>query len=432
MIDFPLVRHTLANGLRVVVAEDHTWPLVAVNLWYNVGSRHEPPGRTGLAHLFEHLMFQGSAHVQGTGHITWIERVGGVVNGSTWFDRTNYYETVPAHWVELALWLEADRMATLAAALTKEKLDTQREVVKNERRWRIDNQPYGDWDERLQALLFPPDHPYHHPVIGSMADLDAATLEDAIAFFRTYYAPNNAVVTLCGDVAADRALALLETYFGDIPPGPPPPPPPGRQTLPLRLERPARQEVLDPGVALPRFYLGFRIPPHGDDRFYAADLLTHLLADGRASRLYRALVRGRQLAKDVSAFALPLIGGVAALVVRATAQPDVAADALEVVLREELDRLIAETPAPGEVERARLRLEAQTRFALQRVADRADLLSMYTMFFDDPGRLATELERYRALDAEALRRFAAGFLDAEAQATLLYRPQPAAAAAVAA
>lgn len=421
MTEDPIVRHTLANGLRVVVAEDHTWPLVAVNLWYNVGSRHEPPGRTGFAHLFEHLMFQGSAHVPGTGHITWIERVGGVVNGSTWFDRTNYYETVPAHWLELALWLEADRMATLPEALTQEKLDTQREVVKNERRWRVDNQPYGDWDERLQALLFPPDHPYHHPVIGSMADLDAATLDDARAFFRTYYAPNNAVLTLCGDVAADRALAWVEEYFGDIPAGAPPPAPPC-PPIPLRLDEPVRQEVVDERVPLPRLYLGFRIPPYGDDRFYAADLLTHLLADGRASRLYRALVRGRQLAKDVAAFAFPLVGGVAVLGIRATARPEVSPEALEAALREELDRLIAAPPSTAEVERARLRLEAQVRLALQRVADRADLLSMYTMVFDDPHRLATELERYRALDGPALQHVAATFLDAAAQATLVYRP----------
>jgi zinc protease len=202
--------------------------VAAVNLWYGVGSRNERPGRTGLAHLFEHMMFQGSQNVPDTGHITHLQRVGGNVNGSTWLDRTNYYCTVPANRLELALWLESDRMGFFLPALTQEKLDNQREVVKNERRQRVDNQPYGDWDERIQRLLYPPDHPYHHSVIGSMDDLDAATLDDVRDFFRTYYAPNNAVLTLCGDFDHDEARRLVERYFGPIPHGPPVPPLPGR------------------------------------------------------------------------------------------------------------------------------------------------------------------------------------------------------------
>src|ERR671924_408890 len=213
-IDIPFERHRLANGLRVVLSPDMSAPVVAVNLWYDVGSRNERAGRTGFAHLFEHMMFQGSANVPETAHFALIEQAGGSLNGSTWLDRTNYYETLPAHYLELGLWLESDRLGWLLPAMTQQKLDNQRDVVKNERRWRVDNQPYGDWDERLQAMVYPPDHPYHHSVIGSMQDLDAASLQDVEQFFRTYYAPNNAVLSLVGDFEATRALELIERYFG--------------------------------------------------------------------------------------------------------------------------------------------------------------------------------------------------------------------------
>ena len=200
--------HRLANGLRVVLSEDHLTPVAAVCLWYDVGSRHEVKGRTGLAHLFEHLMFQGSASVKGNGHFELVQGAGGSLNGTTSFERTNYFETMPAHQVELALWLEADRMGSLLTALDQESLDNQRDVVKNERRQRYDNVPYGTAFERLAALAYPDGHPYHHTPIGSMADLDAASLEDARAFFRTYYAPGNAVLAVVGDIdpAADARL----------------------------------------------------------------------------------------------------------------------------------------------------------------------------------------------------------------------------------
>ncbi|HEX5082639.1 MAG TPA: pitrilysin family protein, partial [Blastocatellia bacterium] len=195
----PHEKYTLPNGLTVILHEDHTTPIVAVNIWYHVGSKNERRGRTGFAHLFEHMMFQGSEHVPATAHFAYIEKAGGTLNGSTWLDRTNYFETVPSHYLELVLWLESDRMGHLAPAMTQEKLDNQRDVVKNERRWRVDNQPYGDWDERLQTMLYPSEHPYHHSVIGSMEDLDAASLQDVVDFFGTFYAPNNAVLTVCGD-----------------------------------------------------------------------------------------------------------------------------------------------------------------------------------------------------------------------------------------
>ncbi|MFM8781879.1 MAG: M16 family metallopeptidase, partial [Gemmatimonadota bacterium] len=245
--------YTLPNGLRVVLSEDHATPIVAVNLWYHVGSANEREGRTGFAHLFEHMLFQGSAQVAANEHFELIQRAGGTLNGSTWLDRTNYYETLPSHQLEIALWLEADRMARLLPAMTQEKLDTQRDVVKNERRWSVDNQPYGTWWERLPALCFPPEHPFHHSLIGSMADLTEASLEDVAAFFRTYYTPDNAVLTIAGDFDSIEARQLVERHFGEIPRGT------GRPALPDMSLPPTcggrRREEIDgvPGVIARRW-----------------------------------------------------------------------------------------------------------------------------------------------------------------------------------
>ncbi|MDP9348045.1 MAG: insulinase family protein [Gemmatimonadota bacterium] len=421
-MQIPIDRYTLPNGLRVILSEDHTNPVVAVNLWYNVGSRNERPGRTGLAHLFEHMMFQGSEHVPETGHIAHIERVGGAVNGSTWLDRTNYYETVPASRLELALWLESDRMGFWIPALTQEKLDNQRDVVKNERRWRVDNQPYGDWDERLQRLVFPPDHPYHHSVIGSMDDLDAASLEDVADFFRTYYAPSNAVLSVCGDFDAAEARALVERWFGPIPRGPELPPLPGRPDVPWRIGSEVR-ETVESAVALPRVYLAFRIPPYGEEEFYAGEVLARVLASGRSSRLYRALVRERRLAKDVSAYAFPVVTGAAMLVVVATANPGTDAAALERALLAELEELQRAPELPAEIERAVTGVEATRLMGLQQVAERADDLSMFTTLFDEPERINTELDRVRAVTAERVRRFALDYLRADNRVVLTYLPR---------
>ncbi|MXX35399.1 MAG: insulinase family protein, partial [Gemmatimonadetes bacterium] len=205
--------HRLPNGLRVVLAPDRTTAVTGVNLWYGVGSRNEPEGRTGFAHLFEHMMFQGSVHVPRNGHFQHIERVGGSANATTWFDRTNYFETLPSHFLDLALWLESDRMGWMLPAMTEEKLENQRQVVMNERRERYDNQPYGDWDERIQSRLFPASHPYHHTVIGSLEDIAAATLDDVRDFFATWYVPGNAVLSICGDFDPARALRRVEHYF---------------------------------------------------------------------------------------------------------------------------------------------------------------------------------------------------------------------------
>jgi zinc protease len=415
-------RYELANGLKVVLSEDHTNPVVAVNLWYNVGSRNELPGRTGLAHLFEHMMFQGSQHVPETGHIAHVERVGGSLNASTWLDRTNFFDTVPSDRLELVLWLESDRLGCYLPALTQEKLDNQRDVVKNERRQRVDNQPYGDWDERLQAMLFPPDHPYHHSVIGSMEDLDAASLDDVAGFFRTYYAPNNAVLTLCGDFDPAEARAAIERWFGPIPRGPAIPPLPGRPVLePFKLGRQVRH--LERGsVPLPRVYLAWRIPVYGTPEYYAADVASELLAAGKSARLYRRLVREQRLARSVGAFLLPVVTGSSAFIIRGNLPPGDDPAVLERALLDEVARLGSELPDAAEMERAITGLEARHLFELQKVSERADQLSMLTTYFDAPELINTELDRYRAVTAEEVRRVMAEFLTADNAVVLTYQP----------
>jgi zinc protease len=418
-VEIAFEEHTLENGLRVVLSRDDRSPVVAVNLWYNVGSRNERPGRTGFAHLFEHMMFQGSANVPEAGHFAFIEKAGGSLNGSTWLDRTNYFETLPAHYLDLGLWLESDRLGWLLPAMTQAKLDNQRDVVKNERRWRVDNQPYGDWDERLQAMMYPPDHPYHHSVIGSMEDLDAASLEDVEAFFRTYYAPNNAVLSLVGDVDPAHALDRVRRFFGDIPRGPAVPPIPGRTTLPPILGAEVRDTV-EQDISLARVYEAYRIPAYGTDGYYPALVAAYVLAFGRASLLYRTLVRDRQLAQDVVAYAFPIVVGASMMVSWATARPGVDVDELELSLSGQIEALA--TADDADIERAVALIETRHLLDLQTVDERADQLSMHTTLFDDPGRINTELERMRSVTAAAVRAFAEQYLLPENRAVLRYVP----------
>jgi zinc protease len=420
VIHIPFERHRLDNGLRVILSHDARTPVVAVNLWYNVGSRNERTGRTGFAHLFEHMMFQGSQNVPDTSHFAFIEKAGGSLNGSTWLDRTNYFETVPAHYLELALWLESDRMGFLLPAMTQEKLDNQRDVVKNERRWRVDNQPYGDWDERIQALMYPPEHPYHHSVIGSMADLDAASMSDVETFFRTYYAPNNAVLTICGDFDREHALGLIRKYFGDIPAGPPIPELPGTVDVPSVLGA-EKREIVQQDISLPRTFIAYRIPRYGDDRFYVADVTATILGTGKASLLNRTLVLKQQTAQDVAAYAFPITVGAAILVVLATAAEDVDVANLEAELLSVIDQL--QSVSDDDVARAVSLTEARHLTELQSVDHRADALSMMTTIFDDPGRVNTEIERYRKVTTSDVRAFAQAFLRADNRAILTYVPK---------
>ncbi len=411
----------LDNGLRVIIAEDHLAPVVAVNLWYDVGSKHEQPGRTGFAHLFEHVMFQGSAHVAKAEHIALIQAAGGTMNGSTWLDRTNYYETLPSNQLELALWLEADRMATLPDALNQENLDNQREVVKNEKRSSYDNRPYGSWQEKLQGHLFPPEHPYHHSTIGSMADLDAASLDDVTTFFRTYYAPNNAVLSIVGDVDTSTALAAAERYFGAIPANPSIPPL-GDLSLPATLGEERRETVRD-RVPLPRIYIAFRAPVYGDPRLDALDLASHILAGGRGSRLDRRLVRTERIAQDVALFSLGFIGGGSICAGWATVRPGVDVARVEAAFIEELERLATERVTDDELARAHALVEADELGSLQRVEERADRLSMYATLFDDPGLINRMLPRYLAVTPEAIRAVAAEVFRADNRLVMTYLPE---------
>jgi predicted Zn-dependent peptidase len=419
VMEIPFERYRLSNGLRVVLSPDRSLPVVAVNLWYNVGSRNERPGRTGFAHLFEHMMFQGSENVPDNGHFALIEKAGGTLNGSTWLDRTNYFETLPAHYLELGLWLEADRMGGLLPAMTQAKLDNQRDVVKNERRWRVDNQPYGDWDERIQEMMFPPAHPYHHSVIGSMADLDAASLDDVADFFRIYYAPNNAVLSVCGDYDRGQAVALIERYFGSIPRGPAVPPIPGETQLPAVLGGEIRQ-VVQQDISLPRLYLGYRIPAYGEPGYYAATVASFVLAWGKASLLYRNLVRQKAVLQDVTAYAFPIVVGASMLVAWATGSPGVTREIVEAEVFAQIAAL--RTVSNDDVERARNLIESRHRSELQKVDERADQLSMHATLFDDPGRINTEMAKIRAVGAPEIRAFADEFLKENNRAVLWYVP----------
>jgi predicted Zn-dependent peptidase len=418
--EVPIQRSRLDNGLRVVLSPDDSAPIVAVNLWYDVGSKHEKPGRTGFAHLFEHMMFQGSEHVAKGEHFAHIQSVGGTLNASTWLDRTNYFETVPSHELELCLWLESDRLASLLPAMTQEKLDNQREVVKNERRWAVDNQPYGTWDERIQALLYPEGHSYHHSTIGSMEDLDAASLEDVSEFFATFYAPNNAVLTVAGDFEPDTAMAMIERHFGPIPANPNLPPAPDMRIAP-HIGRQLRELVPD-RVPLPRVYLAYRMPVFGTDAFEDLTVASDLLGTGRASRLYRTLVRERQLAQDISVFPFPIVGGASMFALWATARPGVSHDRLEAAVLEVVDRLTSEGPSEDELARVRNLHAAAVESSLERIGERADRLSMYTCLFDQPERINTERSRYWAVDAARVRSAMADTLREDNRLVLTYLP----------
>jgi len=421
----PIERHALENGLRVVLSRDPRAPAVAVNLWYDVGSKHEKAGKTGFAHLFEHMMFQGSANVEKGQHFSVVQAAGGTLNASTWLDRTNYYETLPGHELELALWLEADRMASLLPAMTQEKLDNQRDVVKNERRWSVDNQPYGDWDERMQALVYPDGHPYHHPTIGSMEDLSAASLDDVGEFFATYYAPNNAVLTLAGDFETDAALEMIRRHFGPIPPNASLPPPPDMSVDP-RLGSEVRVTIPDQ-VPLPRIYHAHRAPPFGTDAFDALDVAADVLGSGRASRLYARLVRDEHLAQDVSVLLFPIVGGASMFSLWVTARPGVEPDRLEAATLEEIDRLASDGPSEADLDRVRNLHRAHAAGALERIGERADRLSMYTCLFDTPERVNEEVARYASVDADRLREAMSASVRADNRVTMTYVPAEAAA-----
>ncbi|WP_246430849.1 M16 family metallopeptidase [Streptomyces rectiverticillatus] len=419
--------HRLANGLRVVLSEDHLTPVAAVCLWYDVGSRHEVKGRTGLAHLFEHLMFQGSAQVKGNGHFELVQGAGGSLNGTTSFERTNYFETMPAHQLELALWLEADRMGSLLTALDDESMENQRDVVKNERRQRYDNVPYGTAFERLTAMVFPDGHPYHHTPIGSMADLDAASLEDARAFFRTYYAPGNAVLSVVGDIDPEQTLAWIEKYFGSIP-AHDGKQPPRDGSLPDVIGEELRQVVREE-VPARAMMAAYRLPQDGSREADAADLAVTVLGGGESSRLHNRLVRHDRSAVAAGFGLLRLAGAPSLgwLDVKASGGAEVAG--IEAAVDEELARFAAEGPTPAEMERAQAQLEREWLDRLSTVSGRADELCRFAVLFGDPQLALTAVQRVLDITPEEVRQVAQARLRPDNRAVLVYEPIEAAAPA---
>jgi len=417
----PIEQFRLDNGLLVTLSRDTTAPIVAVNLWYHVGSANERPGRTGFAHLFEHMLFQGSEHGEANEHFELIQRAGGTLNGSTWLERTNYFETVPSNQLALALWLEADRMGALLPAMTQKKLDTQRDVVMNERRWSVDNQPYGTWWEKLPEIAFPEWHPFHHSLIGSMEHLTAASLDDVEQFFRTYYTPDNAVLSIAGDFEISDARQLVEQYFGPIPRGTGKPPL-ENMDLPAKLGTTIRRVVEDE-VNLSRLYMAFRSPVFGSDEYYAASVCGAVLGMRRGSRLYRSLVREKQIAADASAFTFDLSKGADLLIVDVTARPGISPEQLEEEVEREIDRIVDEGVTADEIERAVALIETDMATALQTASERADRLSMYATLLGDAGLINIQSDRYRSVTAEHVSQFAADRLGDDNRAKLLYVPR---------
>jgi zinc protease len=420
----PIDTFRLPNGLFVVLSEDHTAPIVAVNLWYHVGSANERAGRTGFAHLFEHMLFQGSANVGSNEHFELIQRAGGTLNGSTWLDRTNYFETVPSNQLELVLWLEADRMGHLLPAMTQEKLDNQRDVVKNERRWSLDNQPYGSWWERLPAICYPPEHPFHHSLIGSNEDLDAASLDDIAGFFKTYYTPDNAVLSIAGDFEPAQARAWVEKHFGPIPKGGGKPKMPS-DAMPKKFGG-WRREVVPDNVALSRLMLAFLSPVFGSDEYYAASACGAVLGLKKGSRLYTSLVRDRRVASEAKAFTYDLAKGSDLLVVDVTGLAGTSSDDLEAAVAAEIDTLKTKPVTDDEVARAVALIEADYVTALQSAGERADRLSMFATYFGDPALINVQTERYRRVTAKDVNAFARERLGADNRVSLLFVPREAA------
>ncbi len=389
----PLEKTRLDNGLELILHEDHRTPIATVNLWYHVGSKDEPAGKNGFAHLFEHVMFQGSKHVPEDTYFLDLERVGATdINGSTSTDRTNYFETVPANQLELALWLESDRMGFLLDHVDQATFAGQRDVVKNERRQNYENAPYGLVEQSIDAELYPVDHPYHLLTIGTPKDLDAATLDDVKAFFRTWYVPNNATLVVAGDIDKTRVRALVDKYFGPIPGG----------DVPDRSRWKDPPEVtithekvlhLDAGVELPRVYITWPTPPIFRPGDAELDLISRVLSGGKTSRLYKRLVYDLQIAQDVSAYqASAQLSSQFAIV--ATAQPKHTTDELRQVIDEELAKLATGGVTEDELERARTGVTSNLIFELERDASRANTLNSYNQLAGDPAYLPQDLTRY--------------------------------------
>ena len=422
-LEVPYRQVTLANGLTVILHRDASVPVVSVNVWYHVGSANERPGRTGFAHLFEHLMFEGSKNVPEGAFDTLLESAGGDNNGSTDNDRTNYYEDLPANALELALYLESDRMGFLLDTMSPERVNGQRDVVKNERRQSYENRPYGMASLELDRMLWPAGHPYSWPTIGEMADLTAASYEDVVAFFKKYYTPNNASLVIAGDIDLDRTQALVEKWFGSLPAGPAVEP----VAPPSAILTGITRRTLTDRVQLPQLTLGWLTPRAYAPGDAALDIASSVLSGGKNSRLYKRLVYDMQIAQDVSAYqqSRPLGGS---FIIEATARPGKSLAEIQKVIDEEIDRLRREPPDAREVQRAINQTEAAFYRSMERVGSyrgKADQLNAYFAAGGGPDYFAEDLARYTSLAPTDIQAAIRRWLPADRRVELIVEPEAA-------
>ncbi len=415
LISMKFSEFDLDNGLHVIMSPDRNAPVAAVDLWYHVGSKNEERGRTGFAHLFEHMMFQGSAHVGKAEHMKYVEMAGGIFNGSTTWDRTNYFETVPSNQLDLALWLESDRMMSLEINL--HNLNNQRAVVKEERRFRVDNRPYGTAWEKIFSLAFKM-HPYHWPVVGYPEHLDAASVDDARLFFQKYYAPNNAVLSIAGGFQPSVARRLVEKYFGEIRSGP------GIQLQAIAdppLQGRIREIVYD-NVALPAVYLAFRVPALTSQDSPALNLAADILSRGKSSRLYRRLVYDKRIAQSVEAVQ-PDLEDAGVFMVNAVVSPGRMAEEVETEIRKELRRLADRFPEKSELEKVRNQAISGWVKELSRALGRADNLAHFHTFYGNTGMINTHLQRLLGVSQSEISEVAKKYLDTEDSVVVYYLPK---------
>ena len=421
LLEVPYRQFTLNNGLTVILHQDRSVPVVAVNVWYHVGSANERPGRTGFAHLFEHLMFEGSKNVKEGEFDTLLEGAGANNNGSTDNDRTNYYIDLPTSALEMALFLESDRMGYLLDTMSPERVNGQRDVVKNERRQSYENRPYGMASLELDKMLWPAGHPYSWPTIGYMEDLTAASHEDVVTFFKTYYAPNNASLVIAGDIDFDRTRAMVEQWFGEIPRGADVPP---ISAPAAKLTGVTRKTITDQ-VRLPRLYLGWLTPRTYAPGDAALDLASSILTDGKNSRLYKRLVYDTQMAQDVSAFQQSGALG-SSFVIVATARPGRTINEIQKAIDEELARLRREPPDAREIQRAINQIEASFYRQMERVGGfggKADQLNAYYTAGGGPDSFAEDLARFTSLSPADVQAAALGWLPPDRQVELIVEPE---------
>jgi zinc protease len=404
-IKLPFETYKLSNGLTVIFSVDRTTPTVAVNIWYHVGSKNEIPGRTGFAHLFEHVMFTGSGNVPYGYHDKFTEGVGGSNNGSTNNDRTNYYETIPSNYLETALWLESDRMGFLLDKLDTAKLNAQRDVVKNERRQSYDNQPYGRVSEIFSAAMYPKSHPYSWPVIGSMTDLSAAAEEDVKAFFRLYYAPNNATLSVVGDFNPAQAKAWIQKYFGDLPQGKTV----ERPSVPLGKLEAGKRLVYEDRVQVPRLYIQWPTVGFKNDDDYALSVMSSILSGSRTARLTKALVYDSQKASQVFGFQNSS-EDVGVFQVTVVPRPEHSLTDLEALVDSVLQKFISEGPTAEELQKAKSGLELNFLRGLESNLGKANQLNSGAVFYGNPGQFSTDYQKTLAVTAADIKRVAAKYL----------------------